>query len=176
MKRFIYHLLFTALALTTTLSVNAKITGKLIDADDKSPLIEATIKLVKANRDSTFMNGATSNVDGTFSIPVSTAGKYVLKVTYLGYNNVSRAITVPQSGSLALIVLHFLEVLLNLYDAVAEFLINRRKSIVDCNNVVTNVNHVVIYFRQIAIDRINRANNRTKVNISFCHIFLPFCF
>ena len=102
MKRFIYHLLFTALALTTTLSVNAKITGKLIDADDKSPLIEATIKLVKANRDSTFVNGATSNVDGTFSIPVSTAGKYVLKVTYLGYNNVSRVITVPQSGSLAL--------------------------------------------------------------------------
>ena len=81
MKRFIYHLLFTALALTTSISVNAKITGKLIDADDKSPLIEATIKLVKANRDSTFVNGATSNVDGTFSIPVSTAGKYVLKVT-----------------------------------------------------------------------------------------------
>ena len=102
MKRFIYHLLFTALALTTSISASAKITGKLIDADDKSPLIEATIKLVKANRDSTFVNGATSNVDGTFSIPVSTAGKYVLKVTYLGYNNVSRAITVPQSGSLAL--------------------------------------------------------------------------
>ena len=102
MKRFIYHLLTTLSAIAVTLCANAKITGSLIGADDKSPLMEASIRLVKANRDSTFVNGATSDANGKFSIASPAQGKYVLKISYLGYNTVNRAITVPASGNVAL--------------------------------------------------------------------------
>ncbi|MGM9804580.1 MAG: outer membrane beta-barrel protein [Muribaculaceae bacterium] len=102
MKLPLQHLLAALMTMAVTLNVNAKITGKIVDADDQSPLIEATLKLVKASRDSTFVNGATSDVEGNFSIPTVPAGRYVLKITYLGYSNINKSVTVPQSGKLAL--------------------------------------------------------------------------
>lgn len=83
-------------------TANAKITGTLIDADDKSPLMEAALRLVKANRDSTYVGGTTTDLDGKFAIPVSAKGKYVLKITYLGYNNVVQTVTVPEGGNIDL--------------------------------------------------------------------------
>ena len=94
MRLIHYRILVAMLAAIIAVSANAKITGKIVDATDKSPLMEATLKLVKANRDSTFVNGATSNEDGLFVVPTSTAGKYVLKVTYLGYIPQNVAVTV----------------------------------------------------------------------------------
>lgn len=102
MERFINRLLFTLAVFAVAVNANAKITGTLIDADDKSPLIEASLRLVKANRDSTFVNGATSDVNGKFSIPVSAKGRYVLKISYLGYNSVNMPVTIPESGNLTL--------------------------------------------------------------------------
>lgn len=101
MKRSLTYALTTLLSMIFALTASAKITGKLIDATDKSPIMEATIKLVKANRDSTFVNGSTTDLDGNFSIPTVAAGKYVLKITYLGYNDVKKDITVPSSGKLS---------------------------------------------------------------------------
>ena len=102
MKLIHYRILVAVLAAVLAVTANAKITGKIIDSTDKSPLMEATLKLVKANRDSTFVTGATSKDDGSFVIPTSTAGKYVLKVTYLGYIPQNVAVTVPQSGKIDL--------------------------------------------------------------------------
>lgn len=95
-------MLFTLAMVAVAANADAKITGTLIDADDKSPLMEAALRLVKANRDSTYVGGTTSDTDGKFSIPVSAKGRYVLKITYLGYNDLVRTLTVPESGNLDL--------------------------------------------------------------------------
>lgn len=100
MKPIHFRILVAALAALIATTASAKITGKIIDSSDKSPLMEATLKLVKANRDSTFVNGATSDVDGVFAIPTVAAGKYVVKISYLGYNPLNVDITVPKSGKL----------------------------------------------------------------------------
>lgn len=99
MKKTLPLLLLT---LILPLQALASITGRLLDAADKSPLIEASLRLVKANRDSTYAGGTTSDASGAFSIPVSAPGKYVLKISYIGYNSLRRNVTIPQSGRVSL--------------------------------------------------------------------------
>ncbi|MDE7397665.1 MAG: carboxypeptidase-like regulatory domain-containing protein, partial [Muribaculum sp.] len=62
----------------------ADIKGSVTDSDNE-PLIQATIRLLKANADSTFVKGTTSDIDGKFTLAGISAGKYILSVNYIGY-------------------------------------------------------------------------------------------
>ena len=72
--------------------------GLLVDASDSLPLIAATVKLLKANADSTYVKGTVTDENGLFNLSGVAAGRYVLKCSYLGYNDVTRKVTVGQNG------------------------------------------------------------------------------
>lgn len=82
--RYTLSTLIIMLTLTNTLSAQQiKISGKIIDAVESSPIGYATVSLLK--QDSSFVKGASSNDDGRFSIPDVSKEGYLLSVSFLGY-------------------------------------------------------------------------------------------
>ncbi len=93
------RILLIALALATALvGRSATINGMLVDATDTLGLIEATVKLVTATKDSTFVKGTTTDVNGVFNLRGVKAGHYVLKLSYMGYTEQTRRVSVGADG------------------------------------------------------------------------------
>ncbi|MDE7147047.1 MAG: TonB-dependent receptor, partial [Duncaniella sp.] len=90
-------LLFTLLLISFTTSLAANITGIVKDLDTQEPLLEAAIKLVTA-KDSTFIAGTTTDIDGKFTLSGVKAGKYILTVSYIGYADLEKPVTVGASN------------------------------------------------------------------------------
>ncbi len=76
----------------------AVINGVLVDSQDTTELIEATVKLLKASKDSTMVKGTTTDMNGVFNIKGVKPGKYLLRFSYLGYNDVIKHVTVGEDG------------------------------------------------------------------------------
>lgn len=79
----------TALLLTTTLPVfsqtkNITVAGRVIEDDTKEPAVQATVQLLSLP-DSTLAAGIATTQQGYFTLPKVKAGKYVLKVSYIGF-------------------------------------------------------------------------------------------
>ncbi|MBQ9577374.1 MAG: TonB-dependent receptor [Muribaculaceae bacterium] len=92
---------FILVALFCLLPVRAHaavINGVLVDSQDTTELIEATVKLLMANKDSTMVKGTTTDMNGVFNIKGVKAGRYLLRFTYLGYNDVIKHVTVGEDG------------------------------------------------------------------------------
>ena len=68
------------------------ISGQLLDADLKEPMMQATIQLFTAS-DSTFVGGTVSSEKGTFYIEAPSNGTYKLKISSVGYQTIEREIT-----------------------------------------------------------------------------------
>lgn len=82
--RYRISLFVFLLTITNTLSAQQiKISGKIIDAVESSPIGFATVSLLK--QDSTFIKGVNSNDDGRFSIPDVSKEEHLLSISYLGY-------------------------------------------------------------------------------------------
>jgi iron complex outermembrane receptor protein len=73
------------------------VTGKVVDADTKEPLVSATITIKGTSK------SASAGLDGTFRIDVSGFDNPVLVVTYLGY--ISQEISVGDKTNLGVISL-----------------------------------------------------------------------
>ena len=80
MRRILIALLFTVFCAAAVTAADIK--GKVID-ETGEPLIEATVKLLAA-KDSAFIKGVTTNVNGRFTISNVKAGKYILQCVYIG--------------------------------------------------------------------------------------------
>ncbi|WP_373399447.1 carboxypeptidase-like regulatory domain-containing protein [Algoriphagus halophilus] len=65
--------------------------GKIIDADSEQSIPNATILLLTFS-DSTQVDGMISDLDGNFDIEEIKEGEYLLKVQYLGYQDLFRTI------------------------------------------------------------------------------------
>ncbi len=89
MKRF---LLLMAVALSA-LSMQAQrtITGKVVDETNEG-VIQATVSLLKT--DSTSVSHAVTNMNGQFSLKAPADGKYLVRVTYVGYKTQYKSITI----------------------------------------------------------------------------------
>ena len=79
-----------ALLLATTLSVfsqtkNITVSGRVME-DSQEPAIQATVQLLSLPDSAQAAGIATSN-QGYFTLPKVKAGKYVLKVSYIGFKN-----------------------------------------------------------------------------------------
>ena len=94
MRRILIALLFTAFCAAAVTAADIK--GKVID-ETGEPLIEATVKLLAA-KDSAFIKGVTTNVNGRFTISNVKAGKYILQCVYIGYANSDSNLTVGSSN------------------------------------------------------------------------------
>ena len=65
---------------------NGKVTvsGIVWDADLNEAMGQATVQLLAA-KDSAFVNGCVTQMNGQFQLPAVKAGNYVLKVSFIGY-------------------------------------------------------------------------------------------
>lgn len=66
-----------------TFAQERKISGTLIDRDTKEPMFQTTVQLLKS--DSSFVAGAVSDDDGNFSVQAPENGKYLLRISSVGY-------------------------------------------------------------------------------------------
>ena len=92
-------LLLLAIGCMTHFTMGAAvINGVLVDSQDTTELIEATVRLLRATKDSTLVKGTTTDMNGVFNIKGVQAGKYLLRFSYLGYNDVIKHVTVGDDG------------------------------------------------------------------------------
>ena len=76
----------------------SRINGLLIDANDTTPLVSATVKLFKVAKDSAFVAGVVTDSHGVFNLPDVTPGHYVVKCSYLGYAETTRRVNLAADG------------------------------------------------------------------------------
>jgi hypothetical protein len=77
---------------------DAVINGVLVDSQDTTELMEATVRLLMATKDSTMVKGTTTDLNGVFNIKGVKPGKYLLRFSYLGYNDLIKHVTVGEDG------------------------------------------------------------------------------
>ena len=100
---------FTLLSLIClcVLHVNAQtdnVSGRVIDKETKEALAKATLQLYRIGnkKDTTFVGGTLSNDRGAFSFNNVSAGTYMLKITFLGYQEQKKALTKTSTRALTL--------------------------------------------------------------------------
>ena len=74
------------------------ISGQLLDADLKEPMVQATIQLFTVT-DSTFVGGSVSNEKGFFIVEAPSAGTFRLKISTVGYLTIEREVTLRRNES-----------------------------------------------------------------------------
>lgn len=77
------------------------VSATLFDKKDDSPVIQATVQLLHA-KDSSYVAGTVSNMDGEFTLNVPEKGKYIIKVTNIGYKPLTHNVSVADGDSLVL--------------------------------------------------------------------------
>lgn len=76
------------------------LSGAIIDRDTKDPIEQVTVQLLKT--DSTYVTGAISNEKGLFHLNAPENGKYLLKITSVGYKPTVKRVVIEQDKNLAL--------------------------------------------------------------------------
>ena len=94
MKHYLLMLIFTLSALGAS-AQTYKLTGTIIDTDTKDAMEQVTVQLLKT--DSSYVAGALSDYKGTFSITAPKAGRYLLKLSSVGYKPLIRNINIQSS-------------------------------------------------------------------------------
>ncbi|MCM1312912.1 MAG: outer membrane beta-barrel protein [Bacteroides sp.] len=92
-----------AIILAGTLSVSAQtrdrgktVLGKVVDSENGEPLISSSVALMKPDT-TTLVTGDVTGSTGGFSIKNVKSGKYIVKVSYVGYHNFYKSIEIKDS-------------------------------------------------------------------------------
>ncbi len=93
------------LVMINSLAVSAQtvLKGKVVDSENGDPLMRSTVMVMSPDT-AKMVTGNVTNEDGTFNIKNVKDGKYVVKISYVGYHNFYRAITVNSKASASLAV------------------------------------------------------------------------
>ena len=75
-----------------SLQAQRTITGIVVEGDTQESVIQATVSLLKT--DSTKVANAVTNMNGQFSITAPADGKYIVRVSYIGYKTLNKSVTV----------------------------------------------------------------------------------
>ncbi|MCC8038438.1 MAG: outer membrane beta-barrel protein [Bacteroidales bacterium] len=90
-------LIFAIFAVTVGLGMHAvTISGTIVDETGEA-LPEATVRLLAA-RDSSYVKGTASNMQGRFSLADVKAGKYIVAASYIGYSTKYTDVTVADKA------------------------------------------------------------------------------
>ena len=76
------------------------ISGQITDRDTKEAIEQVTIQLLKS--DSTYVAGAISNENGLFHVTAPANGKYLLKISSVGYKATMKRIQISDNKDLAM--------------------------------------------------------------------------
>ena len=90
MKRIALTLFSVIIAMVAM--AQRQVTGTAVENDTQEPLPAATVKLMKT--DSTLVKGVLTSSNGTFKIKAPANGKYILRITCVGFKNYTKNITV----------------------------------------------------------------------------------
>ncbi|MEF9924178.1 MAG: TonB-dependent receptor [Muribaculaceae bacterium] len=90
-KRILLVILITLTTIFSSHISATNITGTVVDLKDNSPLPQAIIRLVSA-RDSSFIKGASSDIDGKFQLLDIKNGVYKISISYIGYETQSKRV------------------------------------------------------------------------------------
>ena len=88
MKRFLLLMAVTLSALS--MQAQRTITGKVVDEANEA-VIQATVSLLKT--DSTSVTHAVTNMNGQYTLTAPADGKYLVRVTYVGYKTQVSSVT-----------------------------------------------------------------------------------
>ena len=91
---------FMLLTAFTAMAQSRLISGAINDRDTKEVITQATVQLLKM--DSTYVDGAITNEDGLFRVHAPENGKYLLKITSVGYKPVIKRIQIDEDKDLAM--------------------------------------------------------------------------
>ena len=92
-------ILFLTLSIATIVSyAQSTLTGKVIDSETGEALIASTVRIMSTDTTRLVAGNATTK-DGTFSVKNVKDGNYIMKVSYVGYNDFYRAITVNRKSN-----------------------------------------------------------------------------
>lgn len=98
MKRLL--LLVAMTVATVGLMAQRTVTGRVVESDSKEAMAMTTVKLMRT--DSTLVKGLLTDESGRFSVEVPQDGKYILRITSVGYKNYTKNITVSGGKDVAL--------------------------------------------------------------------------
>ena len=108
MKRFLGGmLLWLGVATMTYAQTGITVLGRVMEKDTQAPAVQATVQLL-ALPDSTQAAGVASSNQGYFRLPKVKPGKYLLKVSYIGYKAhiqsmwLAKAVPEKQVGTITL--------------------------------------------------------------------------
>lgn len=93
-------LLIVCMATVTLAMAQRTISGKVVESDSKEALAATTVKLLKA--DSSLVTGVLTSENGEFKIVAPSNGHYILKITCVGFKNLTRNVTVSADKDVAL--------------------------------------------------------------------------
>lgn len=89
-----------AIAATTIQAMAQRtISGKVVENDSKEALAMATVKLLKT--DSTLVKGALTSDNGSFKVVAPADGRYILRITCVGFKNYTKNITISEGKDVA---------------------------------------------------------------------------
>ena len=80
----------------SSMAYAANITGKIVDSN-KEPLAQASVSLL-SSKDSTRINGSAADFNGNFKLANVKSGKYIIQVSFVGFNTTNKNITVGNSN------------------------------------------------------------------------------
>lgn len=99
MKKTFLLLLLTMMS-AISFAQERRISGILVDQDTKEPMMQTTVQLLKM--DSTFVAGAISDENGKFSVKAPSNGKYLLRISSVGYVTSVKRIEIARDRNLAM--------------------------------------------------------------------------
>ena len=94
MKQFLISLLLLASA--TTALAQRNITGTITDRDTHETMEQTAVQLLKA--DSSYVAGTVTNADGAFKLQAPRNGKYIVKLSSVGYKTLFRNVTISNDN------------------------------------------------------------------------------
>ena len=86
MRRFLL-LFFSIIVWLPVFSQSREISGQLSDRDTKESMAQTTVQLLRA-RDSSFVSGTLSDNEGKFKLSAPADGRYLVRITSVGYKAV----------------------------------------------------------------------------------------
>ena len=99
MKKSILTMLLLLMAIAS-FAQQRLISGQITDRDTKEAIEQVTIQLLKS--DSTYVAGAISNENGLFHVTAPANGKYLLKISSVGYKATVKHIQISDNKDLAM--------------------------------------------------------------------------
>ncbi|MBQ8047891.1 MAG: TonB-dependent receptor [Prevotella sp.] len=99
LKRLLISIVLLAGAISLQ-AQHATLSGRIVGGDEKEALEKATVQLLTA--DTTFVKGTFTDEQGSFTLSSLQAGKFLLKVSNLGYKTVIQAVSLQRDKALHL--------------------------------------------------------------------------